>query len=138
MLWNIYSAQILATLVSHWFAMPKNPLDMLKSGLTNPKNLMKTKKDDLLACLHRREKISVNEEEWLDNATNPVDEEAVVVLLKNASDYEHRLTRLNLQEKSLVEKLKELSKKVVLAGKKRKSTRCIFPTKMRLTDRNRT
>lgn len=80
--------------------MPKNPLDVLKSGLTNLKNLTKTRKDDLLACLHRREKISASdEEEWLDNAANPVDEEAIVVLLENASDYERGLTRLNSQRK---------------------------------------
>ena len=110
--------------------MSKNPLDVLKSGLTNLKNLTKTRRDDLLARLHRKEKISAKEEEWLDNAANPVDEEAVVVLLENASDYERGLTRLNLQQKSLVEKLKELSEKVVLAGRKRKSMRCIFPTKI--------
>ncbi|KAF8235270.1 hypothetical protein L208DRAFT_1258171 [Tricholoma matsutake] len=72
--------------------MPKNPLDMLKSGLTNLKNLMKTRKDDLLACLHRKEKISAKEEEWLDNAANLVDEEAVVILLENASNYEQGST----------------------------------------------
>ena len=61
----------------------------------------------------------------MDNAANLVDKEAVINLLENASDYECGLTRLNLQQKSLVEKLKELSggiKKVALAGKKRKST----------------
>ena len=110
--------------------MSKNPLDVLKSGLTNLKNLTKTRRDDLLARLHRKEKISAKEEEWLDNAANPVDEEAVVVLLENASDYERGLTRLNSQQKSLVEKLKELGEKVVLAGRKRKSMRCIFPTKI--------
>jgi len=41
------------------------------------KNLTKTKKDDLLACLHRK-KISTKEEEWLDNAANPVDNDNVV------------------------------------------------------------
>ena len=93
---------------------------MLKSGLMNLKNLTKTRRDDLLARLHRKEKISAKEEEWLDNAANPVEEEAVAVLLENASDYEHGLTRLNSQQKSLVEKLKELGEKVVLAGRKRK------------------
>jgi len=52
--------------------MSKNPLDVLKSGLVKLKNLTETKKDDLLACLHRK-KISTEEEEWLDNAANPVD-----------------------------------------------------------------
>jgi len=52
--------------------MLKNPLDVLKSGLAKLKNLTKAKKDDLLAHLHRK-KISTEEEEWLDNAANPVD-----------------------------------------------------------------
>ena len=67
--------------------MLKNPLELLKSGLTKLKNLTKTRKDDLLARLNRKEKISTNEEEWFDNAANPVDEEAVIDLLENASDY---------------------------------------------------
>jgi hypothetical protein len=107
--------------------MSKNPLNVLKSGLTKLKNLTKTKKDDLLAHLHRKEEISNEEEEWLDNATNLVDEEAIIDLLEKASDYERGLTRLNSQQKSLVDKLKELGggiKKV--AGNKRKSTGCIF------------
>ena len=57
--------------------MSKNPLDVLKSGLTNLKNLTKTRRDDLLARLHRKEKISAKEEEWLDNAANSVDEEVL-------------------------------------------------------------
>ena len=89
--------------------MSKNPLDVLKSGLTKLKNLTKSKKDDLLARLHRKEKISTEEEEWLDNVANLVDEEAIIDFLENASDYdEHGLARLNSQQKSLVEKLKEL------------------------------
>ncbi|GLB43834.1 putative CENP-B ARS binding protein-like protein [Lyophyllum shimeji] len=54
---------------------------------------------------------------------NLIDEEAVVDLLKKAADYERGLTRLTSQQKSLVEKLKELNgevKKAVLLGNKRK------------------
>ena len=68
---------------------------MLKSGLTKLKNLMKNKKYDLLACLHRKEKISTEEEEWLDNAANLVDKEAVINLLENASDYGHVQSQTN-------------------------------------------
>ena len=59
--------------------MSKNPLNVLKSGLTKLKNLTKSKKDDLLARLHRKEKISTEEGEWLDNVANLVDEEAIIV-----------------------------------------------------------
>jgi hypothetical protein len=69
--------------------MSKNPLDVLKKGLSKLKDSIEERKDNLLACLNRKEKISDEDEEWLDNAGNVVDEEAVVDLLENASDYEH-------------------------------------------------
>ena len=108
----------------HWncLLMSKNPLDVLKKGLSKLKNSVKERRDHLLAFLNRKEKISDEDEEWLDNAGNVVDEEAVVDLLENASDYEHGLIRLTSQQKSLVEKLKELGGKGnKLLGVKRKS-----------------
>jgi hypothetical protein len=69
-----------------------------------------TRKDNLLACLNRKEKISDEDEEWLDNACNLVDKEAVVDLLENVSDFECGLTWLTSQQKSVIEKLKELGK----------------------------
>ena len=102
-----------------------NPLHMLQKGLTNLKDFIKARRDNLLACLNGKEKISDEDEEWLDNAGNMIDEEAVQVvdLLKNASDYEHGLTELTSQQTFLVEKLKELSGEVkkALPGHKRKS-----------------
>ena len=108
--------------------MSKNPLDLLKKGLSKLKDSIKERKDNLLACLNRKEKISDEDEEWLDSAGNVVDEEAVVSLLENASDYEHGLTQLQVtsQQKTLVEKLKVLGGKGNKSlGKKRKST-CNF------------
>ena len=103
--------------------MSKNPLDVLQKGLSKLKNSIKERKDNLLTCLNRKEKISDEDEEWLDNAGNVVDEEAVVDLLENASDYEHSLTRLASQQKTLVEKLKVLGGEGnKLLGNKRKST----------------
>jgi len=70
------------------------------------------------------EKISAEEEEWLDTDANLVDEEAVIDLLEKAPDYEHGLMQLNSQQKSLVDKLVELGcgiKKVALSENKRKS-----------------
>ena len=90
--------------------MSKNPFDVLKKGLSKLKDFTKERKDNLLTCLNRKEKISDEDEEWLDNAGNVVDEEAVVNLLENTSDYEHGLTQLQVmsQQKTLVEKLKVL------------------------------
>jgi len=59
--------------------MSKTALDVLKYGLVKLKNHAKARKDGLLACLQRKEKVSTEEEEWLDNAANPVDEEVIIV-----------------------------------------------------------
>jgi chaperonin cofactor prefoldin len=106
--------------------MSENPLHVLRKGLVKLHDSIKGRKDNLLACLNRKEKISDEDEQWLDNAGNLVDEEIVVDLLDNASDYEHGLTRLTSQQKALVEKLKELGEvnKAMLPGKKRKHTCC--------------
>jgi hypothetical protein len=101
--------------------MSKNPLHVLKKGLAKLTDSIKARKDNLLARINGKERISDEDEEWLDNAGNLVDEEAVVDLLENASDYEHGLTQLTSQQKSLVDKLKELGGEVKQAGNKRKS-----------------
>ena len=90
--------------------MSENPLHVLQKGLqvAKLKDSVKERKDNLLACLNRKERISDEDEEWLDNAGNTVDEEAVLDLLENMSDYEHSLAQLTAQQKILVEKLKEL------------------------------
>ncbi|GLB34609.1 putative DDE superfamily endonuclease [Lyophyllum shimeji] len=103
--------------------MSKNPLDVLKAGLAKLKKHTKARKDDLLARLRKQEKISSADERWLDTDGNLVDEEAIVDLLENASDFDRGLQRLNSQQKSLVEKLKELGssiKKATVPGNKRK------------------
>ena len=104
--------------------MSETPLHVLHKGLAKLKDSVKERKENLLACLNRKEKISDEDEEWLDNGGNVVDEEAVLNLLENESDYEHSLTQLTSQQKILVEKLKELGgerKKTALFGNKRKS-----------------
>jgi ribosome assembly protein YihI (activator of Der GTPase) len=100
--------------------MSESALDVLKAGLTKLKDDTKARKDDLLARLHRKEEISAEEEEWLDNTANLVDEEAIVDSLETASDYERGLGRLNPQQKYLVDKLKELGGGIEHAGDKRK------------------
>lgn len=89
--------------------MSKNPLHTLRKGLAKLKDSVEARRDNLLACLNRKERISDEDEEWLDNAGNLVDEEAIVDLLERASDYQTGFAQLTLQQKSLVKKLKELS-----------------------------
>ncbi|KAG6874845.1 hypothetical protein C0992_006290 [Termitomyces sp. T32_za158] len=71
---------------------PKDPLRAIKAGISQLKAEIKPCKDDLLARLGRHEKISDADETWLDSKANLIDEEAVVELLEEASDYEHGLS----------------------------------------------
>jgi hypothetical protein len=68
--------------------MGKKPLVVLKAGLTQLKETMKTCKDTLSKCLFNKEHISEEDKHWLDNKANFVDEDAVIDLLDKASDYE--------------------------------------------------
>ncbi|KAG6871476.1 hypothetical protein C0995_004295 [Termitomyces sp. Mi166 len=88
--------------------MPPKPLKTLKAGLASLKQQIKVRKDTLLQCINAKETVSEVDEHWLDNNANLVNEEKVLELLETASDYECGLQRLNSQQKTLVEKLKEL------------------------------
>ena len=85
--------------------MTKIPLDVLKSGLDKLKSQFQGRKNDLLARLSRKEKLSAEDEEWLDHDANLVDEEALVDTLDEASDYERKLAMLDTNKRSLVQKL---------------------------------
>ncbi|KAG6882394.1 hypothetical protein C0993_010722 [Termitomyces sp. T159_Od127] len=97
------------------------PLETLKAGLVSLQQQIKAWKNTLLEHISAKEAISDADEHWLDNDANLVDEKRCLKLLENVLDYEHGLQCLNSQQKTLVEKLKELGggiKKVV--GNKRK------------------
>jgi hypothetical protein len=68
--------------------MSKKPLKILKSGLSHLKETIKVRKDKILQCLSRKEQISDNDANWLDNEVNLVEEEHVISILENAHDYE--------------------------------------------------
>ena len=116
---NVYNYSTIS--LGHWLRsnlavrdrllMSKNPLRLhvLQKGLTKLKESIKERKDSLLACLNQREKISNEDEEWLDNSGNVVDEEAVVDLLENTSDYEHGLTWLTTQQRIIIERQKYIA-----------------------------
>lgn len=84
------------------------PIEILKKGLKQLQNQIGEQKSLLEAKLKANQSISEIDLDWLDNAGNLVDEERVVEALDNASDYERGLERLGLEEKALVDKLKEL------------------------------
>ena len=106
--------------------MGKNPLQVLKGGLSKLKETVKKRKESLLLRLREQQKISSEDEDWLDQEANFVDKEALVDMLENASDYKRALSKLDPKQKPLLERLIELGggiKDVIVMGKssKRKS-----------------
>ncbi len=101
--------------------MSKTPLNILKAGLAKLKKGVGECRKNILACLRRKENISNEEEQWLDNEANYMEEDTVVDLLDKASDYQHGVSRLTTQQKIVVKKLMELGSGIKkIAGNKRK------------------
>ncbi|KAJ7914017.1 hypothetical protein B0H13DRAFT_2325746 [Mycena leptocephala] len=74
---------------------PHPALAILKKGLSNLKDSIKLRKDALEKKLKKAERISDADSAWLDDAANHVEEDAVLLKLENASDYERGLARLD-------------------------------------------
>ena len=71
-----------------------------------PKKI-KAHKDKLTDKLAKNEKISDDDEHWLDHEANTVDEQRVLDTLEAASDYEKEIGRLDENSKGIVKKLQE-------------------------------
>ncbi|KAG6832873.1 hypothetical protein H0H87_012806, partial [Tephrocybe sp. NHM501043] len=93
--------------------MSTKTLETLKAGLAKLKEQVKVCQGSFLKHLHEKKPILDVDEQWLDHEGNLVNEEKVLKVLENASDYEHGLERLNTQDKTLVEKLKEVGGGIV-------------------------
>ncbi|KAJ7648925.1 hypothetical protein B0H17DRAFT_1215458 [Mycena rosella] len=99
-------------------------LKTLRKGLATLKEGVKKRKDALALRLKKREKISKEDEVWLDNAANHVDEDALIVTLENTSDSERGLSHLDSKQKGMVQKLKEIAgggEETAEVSRKRKS-----------------
>lgn len=90
-----------------------HPLNILKSGLVALTQSVDVHKKGLLSCLQRQEKISAEDENWLDNEANYVDEVAVIDFLEKASNFRDGFAKLTRQQRDLVEKLEKLGGGVV-------------------------
>jgi hypothetical protein len=111
--------------------MGKNPLQVLKGGLSKLKETIKERKESLLSRLQKQQTISSEDEAWLDQEANLVDEEALVDALEKASDYERVLSKLDPKQRPLLERLMELGGgiKDVVTGKKRKRESLSLPSR---------
>ena len=89
--------------------MAPNPIATLKKGLAEFSKKVKAHKDKLTDMLAKNEKISDDDEHWLDHEANMVDEQRVLNILETASesDYKKELGRLDANSKGIVNKLRE-------------------------------
>ena len=92
--------------------MAPYPISTLKKGLAQFSKKIKARKDKLMDMLAKNEKISDDDEHWLDHEANTVDEQHVLDILEAASDYEKEVGRLDANSKGFVKKLWELSELV--------------------------
>lgn len=89
--------------------MVPKPLYVLRKGLEHLRNNVKTRRDHLLAQLADKQPITSEDEHWLDNDANLIDEERILETLEKASDYERGVNRLDDMGKAVVTKLRELA-----------------------------
>lgn len=107
--------------------MALNPLKVLQKGLKVLESQVKTRKEVLQTRLAERKSISPQDEQWLDNDANLVDELQVLEALEDASDYDQGLGRLNDEQKAIVRRLQEAAGDVSkVVGKKRSHASTIF------------
>jgi len=103
--------------------MPLKPLEVLRKGLKLLENQVNSRRTDLQTRLAEKKSISSQDEKWLDDDANLVNEQRVLDTLDKASDYERGLGRLDDKEKGIVRKLRELAGDLTkVVGQKRKRT----------------
>jgi hypothetical protein len=110
------------------------PIDVLKKGLKALRKQNEARKSKIQADLDAQKSITESDEEWLDGEGNLVDEERVIDLLENASDYDEGFAGLCETDKNVVQRLKILAGAIQVAaplGKKRKRMlSLIFPVRV--------
>ena len=77
-------------------------IDILKKGLKTLQKRVASRKAQLEADLKAGNIISAEDEEWLDGAGNLINEERVVEVLDNESDYERGLEKLDMKDRGIV------------------------------------
>lgn len=103
--------------------MAHKPLETLKKGLAKFEESIKTRKDELISKLARAESISSDDEQWLDNEANTINEQQVIDNLELASDYEREIGRLDENGEAIVRKLREWAGELAkIVGNRRKRT----------------
>ena len=86
-----------------------SPVDVLQKGLKKLEDQHRERKEKLLATLKAKRTISEEDQDWLDDAANLVDEERVVEALESAADYKSAVHALNTRDQAIFDKLTMLA-----------------------------
>jgi aspartate oxidase len=105
--------------------MTSKLLKGLEKGLKLLKNHIKEHKNVIIAKLNQKEKVSSDEEIWLDNKGNTVDEDRVVDVLKRAHTPKRVLNEMDAAGKEVVRKLQELGGDIPKLARNRHKCKCL-------------
>jgi len=87
-------------------ASPSLTLADLEKGLRLLENEVNARKEEILSRLHRQEKVTDEESDWLDDAGNLVDEKDLITALGEAKDFDNAINELEGRRKVALERLK--------------------------------
>lgn len=112
--------------------MTKKLLAVLREGLSRLKETNSRRREEITAAITAQQLVSPDDEDWLDNAGNHVEEQQLIDELEQATNLEQAVAGLGERQKGLVARLKEMAGGVaVKVAKKRKSMQhnclCILP-----------
>ena len=96
---------------------PKTLLEDVKDGFSKLKKSTDDRRKALLDCLARKEKLSDDDERWLDTDGNLVDEFRIINILEAASDFEQAVGRLSDEEMAILHRLRGAAKVENVGGK---------------------
>ena len=102
--------------------MSKNLLNELESGLQVLCERIQVRKNDLLARLAKEEKISDEDETWLNNKANLVDEESLVTSLQASPNLKAALSALNETQRTALDRLRNAN----LRGDCGNKRKCVY------------
>ncbi|KAL1738603.1 hypothetical protein HDZ31DRAFT_50729, partial [Schizophyllum fasciatum] len=98
-----------------------SPLEVLRKGLAKLKESTDSRKNDILTRLHKGDRVNLSEEAFVDDDANFTIEQLIIDSLDKASDYDKAVSQLTPDQKTVVDRLRELAGMINPANiKKRK------------------
>ena len=104
--------------------MAPHSLDDLKKGFSLLESQVSSRKNELLARLAQKQSVAPEDESWLDNEANLIDEQLALDNLAKASDYNAALEQLTEPQRAAVGRMLSMVEGSKVVGGKRKRVSC--------------